>query len=83
MADNQEPTGQLGLILGAAVAIAAAIFLLSGGEHFGKTTVQGDEDLPPIASGVPGPTPETTGGPSPPSPSPQRSSRIVMPSPSR
>ncbi len=64
MADNPEPRGMFGLILGAIVAIAAIIFLVSGGEHFGKKTVTSDADLPPVATGLPGPTPETTGGPS-------------------
>jgi len=75
MADNPEPRGMLGIILGAMVAIAAAVFLLSGGEHFGKKSVRSDADLPPVAPGVSGSRPETTGGPatSPPPP------RVVVP----
>jgi hypothetical protein len=43
--------GQLGALLGALVAIAIAFFLLIGGEHAGKKTVHGDNDLPPVATG--------------------------------
>ena len=35
----------------ALIAVALAIFLLSGGEHFGKKTVNSDADLPPVAQG--------------------------------
>jgi hypothetical protein len=42
--------GQLGALLGALIAIAFAFFL-SGGEHVGKKTVHGDDDLPPVATG--------------------------------
>ena len=37
--------------LRAVIAVALAIFLLSGGEHVGKKTVNSDADLPPIAEG--------------------------------
>jgi hypothetical protein len=56
MSDNQASKNQslnnqaLNGILGAVIAVALAIFLLSGGEHFGKTTVHGDADLPPVAT---------------------------------
>ena len=43
--------GQFGVLLGALAAIAIAFFLLSGGEHVGKKTVHGDNDLPPVARG--------------------------------
>jgi hypothetical protein len=43
--------GQLGALIGAVVAIAFAFFLLIGGEHVGKKTVHGDNDLPPVARG--------------------------------
>jgi hypothetical protein len=46
--DNRGPTGNLGVILGALIAAAFAIFLLNGGEHLGKTTINGDDDLPPV-----------------------------------
>lgn len=70
MADNPRPPsdGTLGLILGAVVALAALLFLIGGGEHFGKTTVEGDKDLPPVATGLPA-APETVGGPDLPAPS--------------
>ncbi len=42
--------GNFGLIVGSLVALAAVIFIFSGGELGGKKTVDGDEDLPPIAS---------------------------------
>jgi hypothetical protein len=48
MPDNRQTNGKLGAILGAVVAVALAIFLLSGGEHFGKKTVSSDADLPPV-----------------------------------
>ena len=51
MTGNRAPTGTLGAVLGALIAVALALFLLNGGEHMGKTTVDGDEDLPPIAQG--------------------------------
>ncbi len=46
--NNQTSNGSLGAVLGALIAAALAIFLLSGGEHFGKTTIHGDADLPPV-----------------------------------
>jgi hypothetical protein len=48
--DNQASNGTLGAILGALIVVALAIFLLNGGEHFGKKTVNGDADLPPVAT---------------------------------
>jgi hypothetical protein len=51
MSDNRARNGTLGALLGAVIAVALAIFLLSGGEHVGKKTVNGDADLPPIAEG--------------------------------
>jgi hypothetical protein len=51
MTDNRAPNGKLGVVLGALIAIAAVVFLLNGGEHVGKKTVNSDNDLPPIASG--------------------------------
>jgi hypothetical protein len=53
MSDNRAPTGKLGALLGALLAVALAVFLLSGGEYLGKKTVNSDADLPPIAQGVP------------------------------
>jgi hypothetical protein len=51
MNDNRAPIGTLGAILGALMALAFAVFLLNGGEHVGKKTVNSDADLPPIAAG--------------------------------
>jgi predicted methyltransferase len=42
--------GTFGMILGGLVAVAAVIFMFSGGELGGKKTVSGDQDLPPIAT---------------------------------
>ena len=42
--------GFFGLIIGGIVAVAAAIFIFSGGDFGGKKTVDGDQDLPPITS---------------------------------
>jgi len=39
-----------GMIIGGIVVIAIAIFVFSGGELGGKKTVEGDEDLPPVAT---------------------------------
>ena len=39
-----------GIVIGCIVAVAAVIFIFSGGELGGKKTVEGDDDLPPIAS---------------------------------
>jgi len=46
--DNQGSKGNLGAVLGALIAVALALFLLSGGEHFGKKTINSDADLPPV-----------------------------------
>ncbi len=48
MMDKQ--TGGLGLIVGAIVFVAAAIFIFTGGDLGGKKTVEGDQDLPPVAT---------------------------------
>jgi hypothetical protein len=39
-----------GIIIGGIVAVAIAIFIFSGGELGGKKTIEGDDDLPPIAT---------------------------------
>ena len=51
MTNNRAPNGQLGALLGGLIAIAFAVFLLNGGEHVGKKTIHGDNDLPPVAQG--------------------------------
>jgi hypothetical protein len=53
MPDNNPngANGSLGVILlGGVLIAAAALFILTGGELGGKKTVQGDADLPPVAS---------------------------------
>jgi hypothetical protein len=49
---NRAPNGRLGALLGALLAVALAVFLLNGGEHLGKKSVNSDADMPPIAQGV-------------------------------
>ena len=45
----RRDNGTFGIILGGIVAVVAALFILSGGELGGKKTVEGDQDMPPIA----------------------------------
>ncbi len=52
MADNNAPKAGIGIILGGILVLCAAFFILTGGELGGKKTVQGDRDLPPVASGT-------------------------------
>jgi len=47
---NQHSNGTFGLIVGGVVAAIAVVFILTGGELGGKKTVEGDQDLPPVAS---------------------------------
>ena len=47
---NKDSNGTFGILVGSVVAVIAAIFILSGGELGGKKTVEGDQDLPPIAT---------------------------------
>ena len=49
--DNGGFHGKLGIALGALLVVAVGIFVLSGGERFGKKAVNSDADLPPVASG--------------------------------
>jgi hypothetical protein len=51
MTENRARNGKLGVIIGALIAVGLAVFLLTGGEHVGKKTVNSDADLPPIAKG--------------------------------
>jgi len=51
MADKRSH-GYLGALLGGLVAIAAVVFLLSGGELGGKKKVGSDQDLPPVTTGT-------------------------------
>ena len=47
---KQDNNGSFGIVLGGVVAVVAAIFILSGGELGGKKKVEGDKDMPPIAT---------------------------------
>jgi hypothetical protein len=49
MAQNQ-PRGYFGALLGGLVAVVAIAFMLSGGEWTGNKKIDGDDDLPPVAS---------------------------------
>jgi hypothetical protein len=46
--NNQN--GGLGLVFGAFVLLAAILFIATGGSLGGKTTIESDKDLPPVAS---------------------------------
>jgi hypothetical protein len=48
--DMKNETGRFGMVLGGIVALVAILFIFSGGSLGGKTTVEGDQDLPPIAN---------------------------------
>src|SRR2546423_111955 len=52
MADNNAPKTGIGIIIGEILVLSAAFFILTGGALGGKKTVQGDRDLPPVASGT-------------------------------
>jgi hypothetical protein len=47
---NNRENGNLGLAIGAFAVLAALFFITTGGSFGGKTTVEGDKDLPPVAS---------------------------------
>ncbi len=50
VATMNKQNGGLGLAFGAFVALAALVFIATGGSLGGKKTIDGDEDLPPVAS---------------------------------
>jgi hypothetical protein len=54
MADNNRPEepsrGNVGLLLGGVLAIAAMVFILTGGQLGGVKEIKSDADLPPVAS---------------------------------
>ena len=45
---GNRSNGYFGIILGGLVAVAAVTFVLTGGQFGGKTTVESDNDLPPV-----------------------------------
>jgi hypothetical protein len=45
-----KQNGGLGVAFGAFVALAALFFIATGGSMGGKKTIEGDKDLPPVAS---------------------------------
>src|SRR2546430_16347687 len=51
MSDNRARNGTLGAILGAVIAVALAIFLLSGGGNGGEKNRKNDAGLPPVGEG--------------------------------
>jgi hypothetical protein len=51
----KEQKGTFGILAGAVFAIVVLAFLFSGGTLGGKKTVDGDEDLPPVAMGAQAP----------------------------
>ena len=52
MSHMRASNGRFGAILGAVIAVAVILFLLNGGEHIGKKSVNSDADLPPVATGT-------------------------------
>jgi hypothetical protein len=54
MADNNPKngtsSGTIGLMLGGLFALAAMVFILTGGQLGGVKVVNSDSDLPPVAS---------------------------------
>jgi hypothetical protein len=48
--DMKNETGRFGIVVGGIVALVAIFFIFSGGSLGGKTTIEGDQDLPPIAN---------------------------------
>ena len=42
--------GSFALVLGVLVVLGAVVFIATGGMLGGKTTVQGDQDLPPVTT---------------------------------
>ncbi|WP_176721969.1 hypothetical protein [Bradyrhizobium sp. LMTR 3] len=51
MAGDNRSKSTIGLILGGIIAVAAALFILTGGELGGVKEVTKDADLAPVAPG--------------------------------
>jgi len=47
---EKRSDGYLGALLGGLVAVAAIVFMLSGGEWGGKKKIGSDDDLPPVTT---------------------------------
>jgi hypothetical protein len=47
---NGGQKGGIGIAFGAFIALAALFFIVTGGSLGGKKTIEGDQDLPPVAS---------------------------------
>lgn len=47
---NEPARGSIGLLLGGVLAVAAALFIMTGGQLGGVKEVRGDADLPAVAS---------------------------------
>jgi hypothetical protein len=54
--NDQNQNGGVGIAFGAFLLLAAVIFIATGGSLGGKKTIDGDKDLPPVASGASGTT---------------------------
>ncbi len=48
--DMNDQQGSIGIFIGALLAVAAVVFIATGGSLGGKKTVESDRDLPPVAS---------------------------------
>jgi hypothetical protein len=48
----EKQKGGIGIVVGAIVAAAAFVFIVTGGDYGGKKTIDGDDDLPPVAQGA-------------------------------
>ena len=62
MPDNRGSHFALGIVLGAAVLLALAVFLVTGGNLGGKQKIAGDGDLPQVASPAPRPANDAGAG---------------------
>ncbi len=47
---QHQDNGTFAIIVGGIFALAAVFFIFGGGDFTGKKTVEGDQDLPPIAT---------------------------------
>jgi hypothetical protein len=47
---NNSENSNFGIALGTLAVLAALFFIATGGSFGGKTTIESDKDLPPVAS---------------------------------